>query len=339
MNEAPAPVAPGTTVFDSMLGAAFLRWCPPLLGLEPFADPDAYVERRRALGAREVATRMLRASGVTDVLVDTGLNPGGVTSPGETAAFAGGRGHEVVRLEHAVEAALAGGVPPADVADELRRRLTGSGAVAAKSIAAYRVGLALPGSPPTETALAGALATVRPGDDGAFRVSHPVVSAWLAHEAMALGFPLQVHVGYGDADLDLARCDPLLLTDFLRATRDRGVPVLLLHTYPFHRHAAYLAQVFPHVWIDVGLATHNAGALSTAVTRETLELVPFHKLLYSSDAYGLAELFYLGSHLFWRGLERVLADLVDATELDAGGAERVRALVAHENAERVYRLG
>ena len=40
------------------------------------------------------------------------------------------------------------------------------------------------------------------------------------------------------------------------------MPVLLLHNYPFHRHAAYLAQVFDHVFIDLGLATHNTGALS-----------------------------------------------------------------------------
>jgi len=37
------------------------------------------------------------------------------------------------------------------------------------------------------------------------------------------------------------------------------VPILLLHNYPFHREAAYLAQVFEHVFVDVGLATHNAG--------------------------------------------------------------------------------
>ena len=39
---------------------------------------------------------------------------------------------------------------------------------------------------------------------------------------------------------------------------------------------------------------HNTGALSDAVVRESLELVPFGKMLYSSDAFGLAELYYLG---------------------------------------------
>ena len=71
--------------------------------------------------------------------------------------------------------------------------------------------------------------------------------------------------------------------------------MLLLHNYPYHRNAAYLAQVFDHVFMDLGLAVHNTGALSTAMLRETLELVPFGKLLFSSDAYGLAELYLLGA--------------------------------------------
>jgi predicted TIM-barrel fold metal-dependent hydrolase len=103
---------------------------------------------------------------------------------------------------------------------------------------------------------------------------------------------------YGDADIDLLRADPLLLTPFLRATEQRGVPVLLLHGYPFHRQAAYLAQVYSHVFIDIGLAVHNTGALSRTLIRETLELAPFGKLLFSTDAYGLAELFHLGAALF-----------------------------------------
>jgi predicted TIM-barrel fold metal-dependent hydrolase len=150
--------------------------------------------------------------------------------------------------------------------------------------------------------------------------------------------PLQFHVGYGDGDVDLADCDPLLLTPFLRATAPGGIPVLLLHNYPFHRHAAYLAQVFDHVFVDVGLATHNTGALSAGLLRETLELAPFGKLLFSSDAFGLAELYHLGALLFRRGLAAVLGRLVADGEMAAADADRVGALVARENARRVYRL-
>ena len=38
-------------------------------------------------------------------------------------------------------------------------------------------------------------------------------------------------------DADLRRCDPLLLRGFLRRTEPAGVPVMLLHCYPYHRGA------------------------------------------------------------------------------------------------------
>ena len=179
---------------------------------------------------------------------------------------------------------------------------------------------------------------MHPGADGTYRVAHPVLTGWLAWTAIEAGLPLQFHVGYGDNDINLRDCDPLLLTDFLRATEDHHVPVLLLHNYPFHRQASYLAQVFEHVFMDVGLATHNSGALSGAIVRESLELVPFGKMLYSSDAFGLPELYYLGATMFRRALAAVLDTLVAEGEALPADAARITALIGSKNARRVYRL-
>ena len=52
---------------------------------------------------------------------------------------------------------------------------------------------------------------------------------------------------------------------------------MLLHCYPFHREAGYLAQVFPHVYFDVGLAVNYTGRAAGAVLAESLELAPFGK--------------------------------------------------------------
>ena len=250
-------------------------------------------------------------------------------------------GREVVRLEAVAASVLAAGAAPVEFAEAVRAALAAAhdgGAVGAKSIAAYRVGLRLPASRPSADELVAALAGCGRTAAAAYRVADPVVNGWLAWTAVELGMPLQFHVGYGDSDVDLAECDPLLLTPFLRATEARGAPVMLLHNYPFHRHAAYLAQVFDHVFVDVGLATHNTGALSASLLRETLELAPFGKLLFSSDAFGLAELYHLGALLFRRGLASVLGRLVDDGEMAAADADRVGALVARENARRAYRL-
>jgi predicted TIM-barrel fold metal-dependent hydrolase len=339
MNEADGPSALGTTLFDSTLGLAIRRWCAPVLDLEPHVPAEDYLRRRGELGADEVNRRFLASAGISTFLVDTGLNASLLTTPGELAATCGGTGHEILRLEAVGQDVLAQGTPAGGFAEAVRERLRTSDAVGAKSIAAYRVGLSLPARRPTDDELVAALSDVSPDATGAYRIAQPAVNAWLAWTAVELGMPLQFHVGYGDNDVDLADCDPLRLTGFLRATQEREVPVLLLHNYPFHRNAAYLAQVFDHVFMDLGLATHNTGALSATLVRETLELVPFGKLLFSSDAYGLAELYFLGAGLFRRGLSTVLGGLVEDGEMTPADADHVGRLVARENARRAYRLG
>ncbi len=338
LNEAEGSAGLGTTVFDSMIGLAVRRWCAPVLGLDPLSDADTYLTRRRELGVSEVNERLVAAAGVTDFVVDTGYEPEPISSAADVAALAGGRGHQVVRLERIAQQLLTDKVPAGDFAAALSKALDESTAVGAKSIAAYRVGLRLPAVKPSEAELVAALDDVQPQPDGSFRIAHPVVNGYLAWAAIEAELPLQFHVGYGDSDVDLRECDPLLLTGFLRATQERGVPVLLLHNYPFHRQASYLAQVFGHVFMDVGLAVHNLGALSDAVVRESLELVPFGKMLYSSDAFGLPELYYLGSLLFRRALSQVLESLVESAEMGDDDAEHVSRLISSDNARRVYRL-
>ncbi len=338
LNEASGPSALGTSLFDSMIGLAVRRWCAPVLDLDPLTAVDDYLVQRRALGADEVNRRFLRATHTDWCLVDTGYAPDPVTTPDDLAALTGGEAREIVRLESLAEQLLASGIAARHVPERLVEALADTVAVAAKSIAAYRSGLELSPTKPSVDEVTDALESCRPAIDGRYRITHPTVSGWLAWTAIEAGLPLQFHVGYGDSDVDLRQGDPLLLTGFLRATQDRGTPVLLLHNYPFHRHASYLAQVFDHVFMDLGLATHNTGSLSEALVREALELVPFGKMLYSSDAYGLAELFYLAALLFRRGLGKVLGSLVAAGEASAADADRISALIAHQNARRIYRL-
>jgi hypothetical protein len=69
-----------------------------------------------------------------------------------------------------------------------------------------------------------------------------------------------------------------------------------------------------------------------------MELAPFGKLLYSSDAFGLAELHHLGAVLFRRALGEVLDDWVSRDECSVEEAERIAELVGRANARRIYRL-
>jgi hypothetical protein len=336
LNEAQHPPPPGRTRFDSLLGVALRRHCGPVLGVDPAAPVEEYLAARHRLGGHVASERLVGAARIGTSLVDTGLRDDRLTDPDTLARLSGGVAHEVVRLERLAEDLLVAGEP--DLVTALPHRLASSGAVAAKSIAAYRVGLALPDRKPRGDEVRAALAEVERAPDGSVRLADPLVIGWLAWTAVELGLPLQLHVGYGDADLDLGRADPLLLTPFLRATRGHDTPVVLLHCYPFHRRAAYLAQVLDHVHVDLGLATHNTGAFAPTLLRETLELVPFDRLLFSTDAYGLAEHVLLGATLFRAALTQVLHGLVTSGEMAEVDAVRVAELVGSGNAREVYSL-
>ena len=202
---------------------AIRRHCAPLLGLEPHADADTYLDapagarprrgrpadagggRHRHLPRRHrlPARRDLLARPRSPALAD----PGGALPrgppPRDDGPGAAGRRHR----------------PVASCCTAVGQRLAESEAVGAKSIAAYRCGLDLPGERPRELDVVVALARAparrrRRLPDRRPRPSSPRSPG----PRSTRGLPLQLHVGYGDNDVDLLRCDPLHLTPFLRAT-------------------------------------------------------------------------------------------------------------------------
>jgi predicted TIM-barrel fold metal-dependent hydrolase len=338
LSESDRPPATGTSFFDTQAGFAVRRWCPPLLGLPAHSAPGAYLARRRELGPDETTRRLLRATGIGSYLVDTGI-PGDLTGPAETAAAGDATGHEVVRLETLAERLGAGTRDAGEFTETLAHGIHAAArtAVAFKSVAAYRHGLALDARPPDPGAVRTAAHTWLAA--GAPRLTDPVLLRHLVELAVATGLPLQLHTGFGDPDLRLHHTDPALLTDFARATADTGTPLVLLHCYPYHRQAAYLASVFGHVYADIGLALTHTGPRAAAVLAEFLELAPFGKLLFSTDAYALPELYAVGAAHFRTALATVLRDWTASGAWSAEDARRVGAMIAADNARRVYGLG
>ncbi len=341
LTESPWPPPAGTTHLDSQLGFAVRRWCAPVLDLPPHADASAYLARRRELGAQEATRRLLAASGVGWFLVETGYRADETLGPAERAVAAGASASEVVRLEAVAEDVAASGVEAAEFADRFASTLDERArhAVGLKSVIAYRYGLDFDPEPPGASEVRHAAGQwLRRRETGQLRLTDPVLLRHLLWVGVERGLPLQFHVGYGDPDLTLHRCDPSLMTDFLRRVQDCQLPVMLLHCYPYHRTAGYLAHVFPHVYFDVGLAVNYTGARSRAVIAESLEVAPFGKLLFSSDAWGPAELHYLGALLWRRAMIGVLGQWVESGEWSAADAARVAQMVGADNAKHIYRL-
>ncbi|WP_164234760.1 amidohydrolase family protein [Microbacterium hydrocarbonoxydans] len=330
----------GTTHFDTQVGFAIRRHCAPVLGLEPFATAEEYLTRRRELGGAEASRRLLRASGISDYFIEIGHRADEILDPAGMADAGAARAFEIVRLERLAEELVIDGCDAAGFRDAYARLLDERlrTAIGVKSIAAYRIGLDFAPERPSAAEVDEAVVRWIAAAGDTVRLDDPVIIRHLLWAAVDRECAIQFHIGYGDADVDLHRCSPLLLTEFLRLTRPTGARVLLLHCYPFHREAGYLAHVFPHVYFDVGLAINYTGSRSDEVIAETFELAPFHKILFSSDAFGAAELYYLGALLFRRGLQRALDVFAERDGWPAGERSRVTELVAWRNARRAYRL-
>ncbi|SCE44889.1 hypothetical protein GA0115240_163220 [Streptomyces sp. DvalAA-14] len=321
----PGTAAPRTTLFDSPTGFAVRRWCPPLLGLEPHCPPARYLARRRELGAYEAARLLLRGTGITDYLVDTG-EPGDLTAPKELGAAGAAAGHEIVRLEPlAQQVADTSGTVESFLAN-LAEAVHGT----ARDAAGFSCDDRAPrgGGPAPGAATSDAVHSAGDGDGDRYgygtrppgpaqvryaagqwlgrrpvggRPTSAVLLEHLRWHAMASGLPL------------LLRCHPagpgpLAAADFLRATAGLGTDVVLLPGAPHQAAAADLAAALPHVY--VGLGTDPAAVLARA---------PFGKVLHASGAVGLPELYVTGVRGFRSALDRLVGARVEAGEWVSGG--------------------
>ncbi|HKC27237.1 MAG TPA: amidohydrolase family protein, partial [Jatrophihabitans sp.] len=332
------PIPSWMTQFDSQIGFAIRAHCAPLLDLDRHAPADAYWERRVKLGEQEVTRRFLRAAGVSDWLLDTGYRGPEILRPEGMAAASGAAVHEIVRIESVAESLVADGVAAADYAEAFRSalRTAAADAVGLKTVVAYRCGFDLDWTVPAPAEVVDAARRWIGGGGG--RLADQVLLRFGVHAALELGLPLQFHVGFGDRDLDLHQVNPSLLMGLLRQPAVAAVPIMLLHCYPYHREAGYLAQAFNNVYCDVGEALNYVGSRAASVIAEVLELAPFAKVLYSSDAWGPAELHYLGARLWRDGLASVFGRWVSADEWSQADAIRIAEMMCSGNARRVYRL-
>jgi predicted TIM-barrel fold metal-dependent hydrolase len=330
-TEASVPPPAGLSYVDSQLGLAVRRWCAPALDLPAHTGIGEYLARRAELGWSVATQRLMRAAGLGALLVDTGLDGPSLMTAAALAENAGAPVREVVRLEQVAQR-LAGRVDAAGFADAYARALAERtrDAVAVKSVLAYRYGLGIPAERPSTVDVRRAAGDWlrSPG-----RITDPVLLRHLLWAGVDTGLPVQVHTGFGDRDLALHRADPAALQPFLDAVR---VPVVLLHCYPYHRQAGWLAQVYPHVYVDLGLTITHLGTRADTVLAEFLELAPFGKVLFSTDAYLLPELYLVGAAQFRHSLRRILDGWIADGATTPADAERIAARLGGGNARRVY---
>jgi hypothetical protein len=321
---------------------AVLRRLGGALACEP--TEEAILAARAREDDAAYANRLLRDSGTGTMLLDHGFGGSDAFTAEEHRAQIDVPQRDVVRVETLAEDALLDCDDPETWFDAARtglREAVDAGAVAAKTIVAYRAGLHLQRPDPESVRQAFADLRASPVDVRPRLAGVPLCHALVfeaAAECTALGVPLQVHCGFGDPDEDLALASPLGVRALLADPSLGGLKLLLLHCYPYHREAAYLCSVYPDVYMDLSLAIPLAAADGTRAMAEALGLCPWSKLLYATDASRLPEVYFVGAALHREALAAAFGELVGNGILTGREAVEAGCCVLAENAARVYAL-
>jgi predicted TIM-barrel fold metal-dependent hydrolase len=142
----------------------------------------------------------------------------------------------------------------------------------------------------------------------------------------------------GDADLRLPDADPAWLRPLLEDPATRDGDLVLLHCHPFVAEAAWLASVYPQVWIDLSLAVPLLGPDGSGLLRAALAHAPVSKVLLGTDAAILPERFWVAARALREAVGRALAGIEADGYLAGDEAPEVAAALLAGNARRLYRL-
>jgi hypothetical protein len=273
----------------------------------------ARLERLRA-DATGYLQELWRDAQIEGLVVDEGF-PLPIIPAAELSREAGVPVHRVVRIEPWIAEDRDGAAGYDELEDALVARLetaAAHGAVAFKSVIAYRTGLDI-----TQPSTAEARAAFRLWREDGFRETRthakPVRDRLLERTlevASASGVPVHIHSGGGDPDSLVAHARPAGLFDLLK--RHPQQPVLLIHAgWPWTDEAAFMASILPHVYLDLSIGIPWASLAIDRLIETALGVAPPSKVLYGSDEASEPEVAWFAAHVAREALERVLGRAVE----------------------------
>jgi hypothetical protein len=328
----------------SMFYRRGLRDLAALLGCEP--TEEAVVVKRHEQPLEDYARHLFEAGNIGMMLIDTGFRSVENYSMVEHRDFLPCKVYEVLRLEALVEQLIGETASFAQLEDAYRAALVdlrGQDIVSLKSIAAYRGGLHVEPRSRDEAAASYPALKEAARRYGRVRLSdRPMLEYMLRiglEAAAAQELPVQFHTGFGDDDADLRTANPLHLRPLLQDESLRGASFVLLHTFPFAQEAGYLAGIYGHVYVDLSLTIPFTAHGGTNAILDALQQAPTSKVLLSTDAFTIPELFYLGALYNRECLAEALEQLQARRWLTASETEHAARQMLYENAAGLYGVG
>ena len=232
----------------------------------------------------------------------------------------------------------------ADYDSTMQSAVRDHGAIAFKSIIAYRTGLDIERVSEEEAAASFARRREEPTWFG-YRVK-PLRDYLIRRailNAIELDSMVMIHTGLGDSDIVAKECRPILMWNLLKDDETMACKTMLIHGgFPYTDEAAYLASVLPNVYFDLSAGTGPAfleQAVGADRFQDILRSVPNEKIMYSSDGgEGGPETLWHDSLTAKHALGGALGRMVDDGYYTEAEAEAVGQDALYNNAARVFGL-
>ncbi|PGG96848.1 hypothetical protein GX51_07628 [Blastomyces parvus] len=216
-----------------------------------------------------------------------------------------------------------------------------------KSVVCYRTGLAIEKASPEELFTTFETYFRSFVESGESRIQNKPLNDYLVISALdeisqrpkGSRKPIQFHTGLGDSDINLLRSNPAHLQNLIEEYPD--VDFVLLHaSYPYTREAGYLASIYTNAYLDIGeVFPMTSRDAQLSILRQSLELVPSTKLLWSTDGHYHPETFWLANKQFRHALDTVLTEYVHDGDYTYDQAMDTVLDVLFNNSNRLYKLG
>jgi predicted TIM-barrel fold metal-dependent hydrolase len=160
-------------------------------------------------------------------------------------------------------------------------------------------------------------------------------------QCQELGIPLHLHSGTtgGLWSGPISNGDPFLLAPFLERPEFLQTKIILLHAgFPWMQHAAMLAYIFPHVWVDMSWATPWNSLRIAELYRDVISVAPLSKIIFGSGGYSTPEIAWLAAKTSKIALSEVLGDAVRTGLMTSKQAQKAGHMILHDNALKMYGL-
>ena len=162
-------------------------------------------------------------------------------------------------------------------------------------------------------------------------------------ECLERDMPMQFHAGDGEAPyIILRQQDPYNLEEVVRFDRDgmmRTPKIIPVHAgYPLVGQAAWLSHLYTNCYFELSSMTPLIHQGLFYRYLQVMEAVPLSKILFSSDAYHVPELYWLTGRWGKRYLSRALATYVREGSLTEEEALEAARMILYKNNRRVYNL-